>query len=386
MANTLTNILPKILARGLVTLRERATMPRLVNSDYSAEAAKKGATIDVPIPTAVGTRDVTPSQVPPSASNTTPGLVQVPLNNWKQNDPIHLTDKEVAEIDRNVHFLPMQLAEAIKGLANDVNDDLLAEYLGVYGYYGTAGTTPFAAVTDAPQIRKILNKQLCPKEARRGVVDFDCEAAMLALAAFSDAEKIMSATVKIEGEIGRKYGIDWVAEDAIPLHTAGTITTGAIVKASTVHAIGVKTVVCTTAASTGAVALLEGDIILIAGDTQTYVLTADVTEAAASTDFSILIEPGLKIATAGSEAMTVKADHRVNLVFQRDAFAFAMRPLASQTLNPGGASQILTMQDQITGIVLRLEVSRQHKQIVWEFDILWGAKLVRAALAARLAG
>ncbi len=45
MANTLTNIVDKILARGLTTLREQAVMPRLVNIDYSNEAAQKGSTM-----------------------------------------------------------------------------------------------------------------------------------------------------------------------------------------------------------------------------------------------------------------------------------------------------------------------------------------------------
>ena len=54
--NTLTNIMPVILARALMTLRQRCFMPRLVNSDYSVDAAKKGTTIDVPVPVAVGKR------------------------------------------------------------------------------------------------------------------------------------------------------------------------------------------------------------------------------------------------------------------------------------------------------------------------------------------
>jgi hypothetical protein len=46
----------------------------------------------------------------------------------------------------------------------------------------------------------------------------------------------------------------------------------------------------------------------------------------------------------------------------------------------------MSMTDPQTGITLRLEVSRQYKQVTWEFDILWGAKLVRPELATRIAG
>jgi hypothetical protein len=40
----------------------------------------------------------------------------------------------------------------------------------------------------------------------------------------------------------------------------------------------------------------------------------------------------------------------------------------------------------MTGIPLRLEVKRQNKQTLWEFDVLYGVKLVEPDLAARLAG
>src|SRR5690606_27985853 len=114
----------------------------------------------------------------------------------------------------------------------------------------------------------------------------------------------------------------------VPTHTAGTITTGLATKAATVQALGDKTIVCTTAAATGACALKKGDIITFAGDTQTYVLTDDATQSSAASDVTLNIEPGLKKALAGGEAVTVKASHVVNLGFHRDAFALAMRPLA----------------------------------------------------------
>jgi hypothetical protein len=73
----------------------------------------------------------------------------------------------------------------------------------------------------------------------------------------------------------------------------------------------------------------------------------------------------------------------VNLGFHRDALAFANRPLGAATAtNP----RMLSMTDPVTGITLRLELTRQYKQDRWELDLLWGSKLVRAALAARLAG
>jgi hypothetical protein len=252
------------------------------------------------------------------------------------------------------------------------------------GYTGTAGTTPFASdTTDATQARKILNNQLAPLDDRRFVFDADAEAEALNLRAFQDMSYSGSAMGLLEGKIERKLGMTWFMDQNVPTHTAGTITTGLIVKASTVHAIGTKAIVCTTAASTGACALLTGDIVTFAGDTQTYTLTANATEATASTDVTLNVEPGLAVATAGSEAVAVKATHVCNMAFHRDAFAFANRPLAEQPF-PGQIAQSAT--DSVSGLSLRLEVTRQHKQTRWAFDMLYGGILVRPALATRIAG
>lgn len=412
MANTLTAIMPKILARGLLSLRGRCVMPRMVNGDYSIEAAKKGATIDVPVPTAVATRAVVPAVVPPALVDIVTGNVQVSLNNWRQNDPIHLEDKELCEIDAKAHFLPMQLTEAINSLARDVNQSIYAEYLsgdiGIYGAVGTAGTTPFApapgaAVTSATNARRILNRQMCPRDDRRGVLDYDAEANALALPEFSDAEKVMSARVKTEGEIGRKYGIDWVADDDVPLHTAGTIDNGAVPNTRTCavnllagYPAGTRNINVDKGAAAQLVGtIVVGDIISFANHAQTYCVVANAASAefalgaytaAANAITGLRLYPALTTLVPDNTVITVAASHRINLAFHRDAFAFATRPLVDNSMDLQLGSQIMSMQDPLTGLVLRLEVSRQHKQVAWEFDILWGAKLVRPELAVRIMG
>jgi hypothetical protein len=384
--NTLAPIMAKILARGLVVLREFCIMPQLVNGSYAVEAARKGATIDVPVPTATTADDVAPANVPPVPTALSLKTVPIQLNNWKKSN-FFLSDKDQLEIDRNQSFLPMQTNEAIRAIANAVNAAIHSSGDGVFGFQATLNSgntgyvTPFATSdSDAVQVRKILSKQLCPLSDRRGVLDFDAEANALSLASFKDYLNTGDPEIKREGRIGRKFGIDWYVDNQVPTHTAGAITGTVTASAAAVGA----TQVTLNAASASGVNIGPGDILTFAGDTQTYSVGAPVVIAASNAG-SVSIYPPLAVALAGTEAATISHSYVRNLVFHRDAIAFANRPLMDSTAGVD-LGNFMSMQDPVSGLVMRLEVSRQYKQTVWEFDILWGNALVRPELAAIMAG
>jgi hypothetical protein len=379
MANTITNILPKILARGLLALREQAVMPRLVNLDYSNESAQKGDTIDVPIPSSLTVSDTVPSNVLEAPADSAPTKVQISLNNWKKVN-FHLTDKQLVDIDKNEHFIPMQMSEAVRALSNQINLTVLQEFKGVYGFVGTAGTTPFGSnVTDATNARKVLNQQLCPRDNRRMVLDFDAEANALALAEFQRVNESGDIGVKREGEIGRKFGFDIFTDDQVVTHTAGgsgtPLVNGALAVGDTSVAID---------GMSGTSGFVVGDVVTFAGHAQTYAIT--VAPTASSGAQTVTVSPAIKAIVADNASVTKKASHTVNLAFHRDAFALAMRPLTSETAGDAYGNNIVSMTDPVTGLSMRLEVYRQYKQVVYELDALWGVKLIRPEYAVRIAG
>lgn len=381
MANTLSDVVPVLVAQGLQTLRAACVMPRLVNTDYSNNPSNQGDTVNVWIPSAMTVSDVAPTAAPATPGDISPTKAPIPLDQWRHTG-FFLTDKQQEEIVGGVQS--KQTGEAVKALAEDINSFIFGKYLGVYGYAGTAGTTPFASdVSAATAARKVLNLQRAPLSDRRLVLDVNAEANALGLPALTTFQNTGNAQGIIEGTIGRKLGFDWAMDQQIPTHTAGTITTGLISKAATAYAIGVKTITATTAASTGACALKKGDIITFAGDTQTYTLTADATQASAASDVTLSFEPGLAVAHVGSEAVSVKASHVVNLAFHRDAFAFVSRPLQAVSAN---TVEMMSVPDPVSGVTLRLEVVRQNKQLYFDFDVLYGAACVRPELACRIAG
>ena len=378
MANTLTAVTPKLLAQGLLALRENAITPRLVNRGYETLAGQRGSTIDVPVPQTIAVQTVSPAATPPSTATITPTSVPIALDQWKEA-PFYLTDKDILEAMNGI--IPMQASEAIKALGNNIDQFILGLYPKFYGYFGTAGTTPFGStpgVKDATGIRKVLNEQLAPLNDRHAVLDPAAEAAALGLKEFADSNFSGSVEAMLEGMLNRKLGFQWWMDQNVPTHTAGTgdsATTDA-----TGYAIGLKTVAL---ASAGTGTILVGDIITFAGDTQTYVITSG--DADVSDGGSISFEPGLQIALgAGAVAITLKATHVVNLAFQRNAIAFASRPLEQDTEGLGSITR--SVVDPVTGIALRLEVTREHKRTRFAYDVLYGAQVVRRELGARLAG
>jgi hypothetical protein len=394
VANTLTNVIPQLLAQSLPTLRENALMPRLVNRSIDAENRERGDTIDVPVPTAIAQRDVTAAVTAATNQDTAATKVQVILNQWKEAS-FHLSDKDAESVFAGL--IPMQAAEAVKAIANGADSFILGKYTGVYQFGGTAGTTPFAtALTAFKDARKYLNKSAAPMGDRRVVLDSDAEANALVLSQFLKADERGDQGGILDGQIGRKLGADWFLNQNVPTHTAGTwaITGVGYTEVKTSVVAGVQTVIIqgNSSTTTNGGTLVVGDVFKIAGETYVVTVSASVAVAAQAT-LSIQFSPALKVAApvgttvsfGGATVGVGPSDHQVNLLFHRDFLAFASRPLSRSQMSGGGA-MFMSVADPISGLALRLEVARQYKQWTYSYDLLYGATAVRPELAARILG
>jgi len=387
-SNTITDLMPRIVARGLLRFREQAILPRLVSSSLSAEAARRGESIRVPISQPVAARDVTPgvaaSQAPASAMQS----VNVPLDNWKSAS-FFLTDAEMMQIEAESSFIPLQMAEAITALANAVNESILVEVEKTGTVIGTPGEVPFQTVESPTEIwhganaaiaaRKLLNLAAAPKAGRFAVIDYEMEANALGLPQFHDAQRAGSASVPMEGEIGRKFGIDWFSNDLLPRNRASIARTRFAARIEADASGGDLQIAATK--------VKIGDVIIVGSGrtTSTHQVTT-IRPANSGKHAAITVTPVFSQAIEPNTQVAVLRPYRVGVVMHRDAVALAMRPLTVAGLETAVGSQMMSVSDPETGLSLRLEVTRQYKQTMWEFDILWGVKLVRPTLVVALHG
>lgn len=343
-------------------------MPRLVNNSYSDLAARKGDTIDVPISSSIQAVAVTPAATAPDPGDTTPTSVPIAMDQWFEA-AFELSDKDMLEAEDMI--MPMQASEAIKALANNVDNYLLGLYTQFFGVAGDPSVVAFSDGTakDATDMKKVLSNQLTPIDDRWAVTDANVEASAMNVRAFQDLSWNGSPQGIIDGELNRKMGFGWWMDQNIPTHTAGTGSGYLVDGAFPVDSTSIDV-------DTGTGTIVVGDILTFAGDPQTYVATS-----ALAAPGSVSISPALRAPLAGSEAVSITASHVVNLGFHRDAIAFASRPLRR---SKGGAVESATAVDPISGLALRVEVTEEHKRQRFSYDILYGANVVRPEFGVRL--
>lgn len=379
--NTLTNVIPQLLAQGLMALREQAVMPRLVNLAYDQQPGAKGSTIDVPIPSAITAVAITAAETPTAAGGLNPTKKTITVDQWYEA-PFVLSDQEINQSMDGV--IPMQASEAVKALANRVDKyilNLITTGVAQADTSGTPLTAPFAsALTGFQGARKKLNQNAAGMDDRRMVLGPDAEANALALAAFRDISASGDPGPIVQGVLGQKFGSLWVMDQNVA-QPNGTNATGTATLAGAHTAADTTLTIDGVANATGT--LLPGDVLKFHGDTAYYRVTATNT-AAGSSHVGVTVTPALAANKANNLTLTFYGAYERNVHFHRDAVAFASRPLSD---GPGGPNPLMQAAvDPVSGLTLRLELSREWKQWRYSYDILYGAQLVRPTTAHLLYG
>lgn len=294
-------------------------------------------------------------------------------------------------------FAERILEPAMAVLAAKVEADALTMYKDVYQLVDDdAAAFDFDTVLAG---RQKLNEALAPLDKNRH-----------ALLSNSASRKIVDATKSLfnaqseissqyrEGRMGRAAGLEFSESSLILPHTTGTAA-----KATGYTVNGATESGSTIAIQTGTTTFLIGDIVTFAGCNRVHPETKDdtgelmqfvVTANSGASATSLSISPALTVSGASQNVSgyptntgaVVKvgagASETIqgNLVYHRDAFAFATADL----LLPKGVH--FAAREVYDGISLRIvrDFDINNDKLPCRVDVLYGYKAVRPELAVRV--
>lgn len=384
MANTLGVYNPIFYAQeALIQLEKALGMAGRVHRGYDEERKtfNKGQTISIRRPSTFEAQNA-----PSSAQNLDTGYVDINLNQWKEVK-FTLTDKELSYTGEKIitdHIRPAAFA-----LADNIDQALASLYAKVPWFYDLSGTPVVADVTGPHEVLFDINAPVFDEQNMHYMMNGALSHSLLGLAAFSQHQGAGDAGVVTQqrGTLGQKYGMECFANQNTPSHTAGTCAdaTGAIDNGAgyskgdtTIHVDGM----------TNAGTWKAGDSFVIAGNTQRYVVTADVSFSAdAEGEADIAIYPALVADVVDGAVVTGRVDtHVANLAFHSNFAALAMAPL-SEIGNELGA-KIANITDPVTGLSIRsrLYYDGDTSSVKVALDVLYGYEILNANLACRACG
>jgi hypothetical protein len=132
-----------------------------------------------------------------------------------------------------------------------------------------------------------------------------------------------------------------------------------------------------------------GDTFTVAGDSTTYVLTADTTFAAGAGTLSFY--PALRNNVANTDVVTFivlnaidEAANTRNLMFHKNAFALAFAPLPMT--GDGRGAEMATVTDDVTGLSVRARMWYDGTTATnWvALDALYGTQVLDGQLATQV--
>ena len=188
----------------------------------------------------------------------------------------------------------------------------------------------------------------------------------------------------LTGEIGQVFGLRNFMSQAVARHTPGTLAgvaeTLTISKVTTGAnpTIELTASVASGTANIASKTLVVGDI--LSADMYDLLVTGDCT-ASSGTKITVPVDKDSAVIAKTGDVVAVCGPHDANLVFHKEAFAFATRPL----ITPAGVESYTINHNGISLRVVR-GYDQKYKKDLLSMDILYGYKTIRPELAVRYLG
>lgn len=387
MSNTITNLFPDLYSALDVVSREMVGFIPAVSRDSTFERAAVGQVVRSFVAPAATATNITPGVTPPDDGNQVIGNRTMQITKSRRV-PVRWNGEQSLALNNNgagvLNIRANQFAQAMRTLVNEIEADCAATHVSASRAHGTAGTTPFATnLGDPAQVRKILADNGGWTGDMHMVIDTTAGANLRTLAQLSRANEAGGDSLLRQGVLLDIHGFA-LRESAgvVQAATVGSVT-GAVVSSGT-FAVGATAITLATPAG-AAVALIAGDIVTFAGDTNRYVVAAALSLGASTSGTLTIAEPGLRRPLANGVAITVVAAATRNMAFARHAIQLATRIPA---LPDGGdlAVDRQTIVDPRSGLAFEVSMYPQFRQMQYEISATWGVAAIKPEHMALLLG
>lgn len=371
---TLTNLIPTIYEAMDVVSREQTGFIRNVTVDSNAARAAVGQPVLSPVVGPMVAENLTVGNVPADTPNQTINNVSITINK-SRSVPFGITGEENRGLN-NAGTTEIvnrdRIAQAIRTLANEVEQDLGALHVSSCRAIGTAAGTPFGTagnLTDFAGARRVMEENGAPLSDLKMVLGSTSlerlRGVQNTLFRVNEAGTDELLRTGVVGNV-QGFGVAWSpgVRAAVPVGTGAAYVTS--VAALSVGQTAIPLI-------TGSGTVLAGDIITIANDPNQYVVATGI----AAPGTINIAEPGLRVAQASaSRAVTIVAATTRNMFFHKGALQLAARAPA---MPDGGdmADDVMLITDPVSGIGYEFCVYKGKRQIRWEVNLSWGVAAVQ---------
>lgn len=374
-STTLTGLIPDLYEALDVVSRELVGMIPAVTLDAQAARAALNQEVKSPVAPAATATDITPGVTPPDDGNQTIGSVSVRVTKARRV-PIRWTGEQERQASTGPgvgNIRVNQIAQALRTLTNEMENDLCGLHTQASRAVGTAGATPFGTAgdyIDAALARRILVDNGAPMSDMHLVMDTLAGANIRGKQARFDVQGDQS--LLRQGVLLDASGLMLRESAGIRTFTKGTGASATTNAAG--YAVG-ATVITLAAAGTGTI--LAGDVITFAGDLNQYVVASGDTSVADAGTIT-LAAPGLRRAIpAAATNITLLNTSVRNMVFTRNALVLAAR-LPSLPEAGDIAIDRQTIVDPRSGMTFEIAIYPQYRQIQYEISAAWGVAVAKA--------
>lgn len=388
MANTLTGLIPVLYEALDVVSRELVGFIPAVTRDSQVARAAVGQEVTLPITPVAAAGNITPAVTPPNDGDQTIGNLAVTITKARRV-PIRWNGEETRGVNTGAgqrNILRDQFAQAMRTLANEVEADIgVAVKVAASRAFGTAGTTPFAGggspkIDDAADVLKILKDNGCPGSDLHLVVNTAGGRNLRVVPNLYRVNEAGENRLLRQGVLGDLYDFACRESAGVASHTKGTASGAQTNNAG--YAIG-STVITLNSAGTGAI--LAGDVITFAGDTNKYVVTSGDADVSGGGTITIGGPGLLQPIAASATNITVGNNYAANAAFHRSAILLATRAPALPAEGDMASDREIVV-DPVSGLAFEVSVYPQYRQVQYEVALAWGVKGIKPAHTALLLG